>query len=133
MNYNFDGSVKNSLEKSLETSVTVFKKKDEGWEKLLDPFYNPEQKPLQRINTWHQNISLRMTVNHPIGEKACKVTKIENGTVNGPTKVDNFRWDVEVTADKEGGANVTTVEIEIADDESAIGREPATDSEPASE
>jgi hypothetical protein len=58
-----------------------------------------------------------MTVNQPIGNKACKVTKIENGTVNGPTKVDNFRWDVEVTAEKEGGANVTTVEIDVTEGE----------------
>ena len=117
MNYNFDGSVKNNLEKSPDTSVTVFKKKDEGWEKLLDPFYCPEQKSIQRINTWHQSITLRMTVNHPIGNKACKVTKIENGTVKGPTKADNFRWDVEVTAEKEGYNNITTVEIEVTEGE----------------
>lgn len=116
MNYNFEGSVTCSLEKNPETSVTVFKKKEEIWEKLIDPFYNSEQKPIQRINTWHESITIRLVVNHPISDdQTCKVTKIENGTTNGPTKVDNFRWDIEIQGSKEGGATVTNFELEVTD------------------
>jgi len=114
MNYNYDGSVKNSLEKYPDTSLTVFKKKEEGWEKMIDPFYNPEQKSIPRVNTYHKSVTFSLALNHPIGDdKTCKVTKIENGTVNGPNKVGNFKWEVEVTAE-EGGSAVTTVEIEVA-------------------
>jgi len=117
MNYNFDCIVKNSLEKHPETSLTVFKKKEEGWEKMIDPFYCPEQKSIPRINTYDKSVTFSLTLNHPIGEdKNCKVTKIENGSVNGPNKVSNFKWEVEVIAE-EGGTASTAVEIEVTGSE----------------
>ncbi len=115
MNYNYDGSVKNNLEKHQETSVTVFKKKEEGWDRLLEPLWFSEQKSFQRINTYHKSITISIALNHPIGDdKFCKIVKIEKGTVNGPTQVGKFKWEIEIVA-QESGASCATVEVEVTD------------------
>jgi hypothetical protein len=119
MNKIFDGTVTNNLKNSPNTSVTVFKKKEERWEKLLDPFYFDEEKKepttqnLPKIESWRETVTIRIALNHPIDKKTCKVNKIENGTNDGPNKVDNFVWDVDVTAKD----NKITVEIEVAEGE----------------
>lgn len=119
MNKIFDGTVTNNLTNSPNTSVTVFRKKEDRWEKLLDPFYydeeqkSPTTQNLPKIESWRETVTIRIAVNHPIDKKVCKVNKIENGTYNGPTKVDNFVWDVEVTATD----RTITVEIEVSEGE----------------
>lgn len=116
MNYIFEGSITNKL-KNPDTSVTVFRNKDEVTEKLLDPFYTPDSQNLPRIESWKNNIKMTIAVNHPIGEeKQCKVTKVEQGSCSGPNKVGNFKWELEVTSTKESYKDPNTaVEVEISD------------------
>ena len=118
MNHIFEGSVKNNLEKSPETSLTVFRKKEDRWEKLLDPFYCPDSNSFPRIESWKNVVTISLALNHPIGDKVCKVIKCENGTYNGPTKVGNFKWEVEITSNKESVSSPNaSIEIEVCEKE----------------
>jgi len=117
MNYYFEGSVTNKL-KNPDTSVTVFKKKEEGAERLLEPFYTGETQTFPRIESWKNTVTITVAVNHPIGdEKQCKLTKTENGTCEGAKKINNFKWELELTSTKESMAdpNNTAIEVEISD------------------
>ncbi len=115
MNYIFDGSITCNFKDSPDTSVTVFRKKEDRWEKLIDPFYAPETKNLPKIEDWRNTTTISIALNHPIGDKTCTVKKIENGTNKGPDKVGNFKWEIEITSTKEkmSGPN-TTIEVEVA-------------------
>ena len=118
MNLFFDGTITNNLKQNPDVSVTVFKKKDEGWEKLLDPFYSPDSNSIPRIESWRKSVTISLALNQQIGDKKkCNVTKIENGTYNGPTQVGNFKWELEITSSKEeySDPNNTSFEIEITD------------------
>ena len=117
MNLYFDGTITNKLEQNPDVSVTVFKKKEEGWEKMLDPFCAPDSNDIPKIEEWRKSITLSLALNYPIGDKTCKVTKIENGTCSGPTKVGNFKWELEITSNHETwqDPNNTTFSVEISD------------------
>jgi len=119
MNRVFDGSVANKLGKYPETSVTVFKKKtaDEGWEKALDPFYCPDTQNLPKMETWRENLTISLALNHPISDDiTCKVLKIENGSHKDPNKIGNFKWEIEMTSTKDSpGGPITSIEIEVSD------------------
>lgn len=133
MNYIFDGTVQNNLNKYPDISVTVFKKKtaDEGWEKVLDPFYCPDTQNLPKMETWRNTMTISLALNHPISEDiTCSVKKIENGTHKGPDKVGNFKWEIEMTSTKEsaGGPN-TTIEIEIGDGSESPKKEETEETE----
>ena len=116
MNLYFDGKISNNLKES-NTSLTVFKKKEEGWEKLLDPYYSPESKDIPKIEEWRKSITISLALNHQIDGKVCKVKKVENGTCNGPTKVGNFKWELEIVSNYETwqDPNNTVFDIEISD------------------
>lgn len=116
MNHYFEGTVINNLKSSPETSLTVFKKKEDRWEKLLDPFYAEETKNIPRIESWQKIVTISFAINHPIGNKTCKVNKMENGTYKGPTQNGNFKWEVEITSNKESYSSPNAnIEIEICD------------------
>ncbi len=119
MNLYFEGSIANNLKNNPDVSLTVFKKKDEGWEKLLDPFYSPDSKNLPRIESWRKAVTISLALNKQIAKKVCKVKKIENGTVKGPNQVGNFKWELEITSSKEtySDPNNTSIELEITDSE----------------
>jgi thiamine pyrophosphokinase len=117
MNYLFEGSVSNNL-KNPDTSVTVFKKKEEGADRLIEPFYTTNTQSFPRIESWKNTVTITVAVNHPIGdEKQCKITKIENGTCSGAKKINNFKWELEITSTKESMSdpNNTAIEVEISD------------------
>ena len=117
MNYIFDGTVTNNLKKYEDISVTVFRKKEDHWEKLLDPFYCPDTQNLPKVEHWRNNITISLALNQPIGDdKTCTVKKIENGTAGDPKQVGNFKWEIEMTSTKESpGGPITTIEIEVSD------------------
>ncbi len=118
MNYFFEGSVSNNLKKNPETSVTVFKKKEEGAERLMEPFYAADTQKIPRIESWKNNVTITVAVNHPIGdEKQCKIAKIENGTCSDAKKINNFKWELEITSSKESMSdpNNTVIEVEVSD------------------
>jgi hypothetical protein len=116
MNYIFEGSVTNKL-KNTETSVTAFRKKDEGGERLAEPFYSPDSAQLPRMESWKNTITIIVAVNHPIDdEKKCNITKIENGTCSGANKVNNFKWELEIISSKEKNSDPNTaIEVEVSD------------------
>ncbi len=116
MEYVFDGSISNNL-KNNAISVTVFKKKEGGWDKVLDPFWSPDMKNFSRITSHNKMITLSIAINHPIGDnKECKVTKMENGAYKGPNQVGNFKWEIEVTSGKEKAADPSaSITVEIVD------------------
>jgi hypothetical protein len=116
MNFYFDGNIENNLIDP-DTSITVFKKKEEGWEKLLDPYYSPESKDIPKIEEQRKSVTLCLALNKQIDGKICKVTNVENGTVNGPKKVGNFKWDIEVNSNYETwkDPNHTVFNIEVND------------------
>lgn len=116
MNLYFDGKITNNL-KDPDTSVTVFRKKEEKWEKLLDPFYTSESKDIPKIEYWRKSITISMALNKPVNGKVCNVTNVENGSANGPTQVGNFKWELEITSNYETwqDPNNTTFSVEIND------------------
>jgi len=117
MNYFFEGSVSNKL-KNPDTSVTVFKKKEEGAERLAEPFYTGDTQTFPRIESWKNTVTITVAVNHPIGdEKQCKITKIENGTCDAAKKINNFKWELELVSSKESmsDTNNTVIEVEVND------------------
>jgi len=118
MNHFFDGSVTNNL-KDENTSVTVFKKKEDHSERLLEPFYCPDTKSFPRQESWQKSITITVAVNTPIADKkTCKVTKMEGGTHNGPTKINNFKWEVEMISSKESYSDPNaSIEIEVGESE----------------
>jgi len=118
MNHFYEISVTNNLQDE-NTSVTVFRKKEEKWERLLEPFYKPEKKSFPRQESWRNTITISMAVNKPIGDtKICKVTKMEGGKNNGPTKINNFKWEIEITSSKESYNDPNaSIEIEIGEKE----------------
>jgi hypothetical protein len=119
MNHFFDGSVTNNL-KDENTSVTVFRKKEDHSERLLEPFYcNEEAKKFPRQESWQKSITITVAVNTPIADKkTCNITKMEAGTYNGPTKINNFKWEVEMISSKESYSDPNaTIEIEVSEKE----------------
>ena len=116
MNYIFEGNVTNKL-KNKDTSVTVFRKKEEGADRLAEPFYSPDSASLPRMESWRNNVTVIVAVNHPIGdEKKCSITKIENGTCDSANKVNNFKWELEITSTKEKNSDPnTSIEVEVSD------------------
>ena len=119
MNHFFDGSVTNNL-KDENTSVTVFRKKEDQSERLLEPFYCTEEaKSIPRQESWQKSITITVAVNTPISDKkTCKVTKMEGGTHNGPTKINNFKWEVEMVSSKESYSDPNaSIEIEVSEEE----------------
>jgi hypothetical protein len=116
MNLYFDGKITNNL-KDADTSITVFRKKEEKWEKLLDPFYAPESKSIPKIEYWRKSITISLALNKPTAGKICKVASVENGAVNGPTAVGNFKWELEITSNHETwqDPNNTVFSVEVAD------------------
>ena len=119
MNLYFDANINNNLEKEPETSITVFQKKEDKWEKLLDPFYAPEEKTITKLEEWRKTITLSICSNHPIDNKVCKVTDLENGTLEGPTQVGYFKWEIQVITKYETwqDSNNTTFNVEITEGE----------------
>ncbi len=117
MNLYFDGKITNNLKQSPEVSLTVFKKKEDGWEKLLDPFYFPDSKNLPKIESWRKSVTISLALNEQIGDKICKVSEVENGTVNGPNKLGNFKWEVEIISKYETWQDPknTSFSVEISD------------------
>jgi len=115
MEYVFDGSIANNLKDNPNISVTVFKKKEEGWDKVLDPFYSPETKGIPRLTSHNKTITLSIALNEMTGEnKICKIAKMENGTAKGPNKVSNYKWEVEITSNKEKVADPSaTINLEV--------------------
>ena len=118
MNHCFEGSVTNDL-KDENTSITVFRKKGDQSDRLLDPFYCPDTNSFPRQESWQKSIILTVAVNSPIDDKkTCKVTKMEGGTYNGPTKVGNFKWEVEMISSKESYSDPNaSIEIEVSEGE----------------
>ncbi|MCP5047225.1 MAG: hypothetical protein GY940_08640 [bacterium] len=118
MNYIFDGTVANNL-KDENTTVTVFKKVEESWEKLLDPFYTGNSMTFPKIDTWRKEVTISIALNQPIEGKSCKITKTENGTTKGPTKVGDYKWEIEIISGREnhGDPVGTSVEIDVSDGE----------------
>ncbi|MGE5344248.1 MAG: hypothetical protein ACM3SY_22505 [Candidatus Omnitrophota bacterium] len=116
MEYVFEGTVLNELKDNQNLSVTVFKKKEGGWDKLLDPIFGSEKKNFSRVTSHYKNITLSIALNQPVGSnKECKVTKMENGSYKGPNPVGNFKWEIEITSGKEKAADpAANIEIEIA-------------------
>jgi len=119
MEYVFDGSITNSLKQNPNISVTVFKKKEEGWEKLIDPFWCPDTKNYSRITSHKPTITISLALNQPIGtNKECKVTKMENGTHKGPKQIGNFKWEIEITSKKEKAADPSaSITVEVCEKE----------------
>jgi hypothetical protein len=118
MEYVFEGTVTNNLKDNPNISVTVFKKKEGGWDKLLDPFWITESKHFSRITSHQKVVTISLALNQPIGDKVCKVTKMENGSYKGPNKVGNFKWEIELTSNKEKYADpMANIEIEVAEKE----------------
>jgi len=117
MEHVFDGNVSNKLTQNPNISVTVFKKKEGGWDKVLDPLFISESKHFSRLTSHQKTITLSVALNLPIGDnKECKVTKIENGTYKGPNKVGNFKWEIEFTSGKERAADpAASIEIEVCE------------------
>lgn len=116
MNLYFDGKITNNLQEP-DISLTVFRKQEEKWEKLLDPFYSPEARDIPKIEYWRKSITVSIALNKPVDGKICKVENVENGTVKGPEKVGNFKWELEITSDYETwqDPNNTTFSVEISD------------------
>jgi hypothetical protein len=116
MEYVFDGTITNNLKENPNISVTVFKKKEGGWDKLVDPFWNPDSKNFSRVTSHQKSITISLALNQPIGDKVCKVTKMENGTNKPPVQVGSFKWEIEITSNKEKGSDpMATIEIEVAE------------------
>jgi hypothetical protein len=118
MNHIFEGSVTNNL-KDENTSVTVFRKKEDQGERLLEPFYPSNTQQFPRQESWQKSITITVAVNKPIDDKkTCTVTKTEGGTCNGPTKIGNFKWEIEMISNKESHSDPNaTVEIEVSEKE----------------
>lgn len=118
MNHLFEGSVTNSL-KDENTSVTVFRKQENQGDRLVEPFYSSNTEHFPRQESWEKSITLTVAVNTPIGDtKTCTVKKIEGGTCNGPTKIGNFKWEIELVSNKESPSDpAVTVELEVGDKE----------------
>lgn len=115
MKYFFDGTVTNKLEKHPDISVTVFNKKEDRWEKLLDPLWVSDSGKIPQVETWKNAVSISVCLNEPIGDdKVCTVAKIENGKSDGPKQVGNFKWELEITSTKDETSEPrTTIEIEV--------------------
>ncbi len=119
MNHFFEGSVTNNL-KDENTNVTVFRKKEDHGERLIEPFYPPNNtQHFPRQESWQKSIILTVAVNKPIDDKkTCTVKKIEGGTCSGPTKIGNFKWEIEMISNKESYSDPNaTIEIEVSEKE----------------
>jgi len=116
MNHLFEGSVTNNL-KDENTSVTVFRKKEDHGERLVEPFFSSNTQHFPRQESWEKSITLTVAVNRPIDDKkTCTIKKVEGGTTNGPTKIGNFKWEIELISKKESYSDpAVSVEIEVAD------------------